>query len=370
MSFGAVVLSGRCLPYGESNVWGPIARALRQLRGPAQGRAGQRGAGEGPAGGRRRAGPRRPNRPRCRPSPRASSTCSASRPALDAIDPANARSELTRSVLAFVVGLAHQGPLILSLSDLHWADPLVLELLDRLVVELGSQAFTLLTSARPWEGHLPGVRAGPPQRRAPAPRPARRAGGRRAGADAARRRGRRRRSRTSCSTAAAATRCSSRSWPRWCRRRARSAGCPTRCGGWWPPASTSCRSTSGTCSRTRPSSGRRARGRACRSSPAPSARPAAGRCSTRSSPRELLDVDGDEWVFRSESVREVAYNTLTKVARAQRHAGVADAIVRSGDEDAIDAHRPPLRARPLASSTSWAGCRACPPTSTTGRCGG
>ena len=46
------------------------------------------------------------------------------------------------------------------------------------------------------------------------------------------------------------------------------------------------------------------------------------------SARELLDVDGDEWAFRSESVREVAYQTLTKVARAQRHAGVADAIVR------------------------------------------
>ena len=80
--------------------------------------------------------------------------------ALDAIDPANARSELTRSVMAFVVGLAHQGPLILSVSDIHWADPLVLELLDRLVVELGSQAFTLLTSARPWEGHLRGFELG------------------------------------------------------------------------------------------------------------------------------------------------------------------------------------------------------------------
>ena len=38
---------------------------------------------------------------------------------------------------------------------------------------------------------------------------------------------------------------------------------------------------------------------------------------------ELLDVDGDEWMFRSESVRDVTYQTLTKVARAQRHAGVA-----------------------------------------------
>jgi tetratricopeptide (TPR) repeat protein len=41
---------------------------------------------------------------------------------------------------------------------------------------------------------------------------------------------------------------------------------------------------------------------------------------------ELLDVNGDHWTFRSESVRNVTYQTLTKAARAQRHAGVARAI--------------------------------------------
>jgi tetratricopeptide (TPR) repeat protein len=53
--------------------------------------------------------------------------------------------------------------------------------------------------------------------------------------------------------------------------------------------------------------------------------------------RELLDVDGDEWVFRSESVREVAYHTLTKAARAQRHAGVGDALSRIGEDDMAEA---------------------------------
>ena len=47
VSFGAVVLSGRCMPYGESNLWHPIARALRQYVGLDPGRADQRGAGEG-----------------------------------------------------------------------------------------------------------------------------------------------------------------------------------------------------------------------------------------------------------------------------------------------------------------------------------
>jgi class 3 adenylate cyclase/tetratricopeptide (TPR) repeat protein len=37
----------------------------------------------------------------------------------------------------------------------------------------------------------------------------------------------------------------------------------------------------------------------------------------------LLEIEGTWWRFRSDVVREVAYQTLTKQARAQRHAGVA-----------------------------------------------
>jgi tetratricopeptide (TPR) repeat protein len=38
---------------------------------------------------------------------------------------------------------------------------------------------------------------------------------------------------------------------------------------------------------------------------------------------DLLVRDGSRWQFRSDVVREVAYHTLTKQSRAQRHAGVA-----------------------------------------------
>lgn len=37
----------------------------------------------------------------------------------------------------------------------------------------------------------------------------------------------------------------------------------------------------------------------------------------------LLDVNGERWEFRSDSVREAAYQTLTKASRAARHAGIA-----------------------------------------------
>ena len=46
---------------------------------------------------------------------------------------------------------------------------------------------------------------------------------------------------------------------------------------------------------------------------------------------DLFVVEGNSWRFRSASVRDVAYQMLTKQARAQRHAGVADAVERLND---------------------------------------
>jgi hypothetical protein len=51
----------------------------------------------------------------------------------------------------------------------------------------------------------------------------------------------------------------------------------------------------------------------------------------------LLELDGDWWRFRSDVVREVAYQTLTKQTRAQRHAGVARVMAREADAP-IDKH--------------------------------
>ncbi len=43
----------------------------------------------------------------------------------------------------------------------------------------------------------------------------------------------------------------------------------------------------------------------------------------------LIEVDGETWRFRSDVVREVAYQTLTKLVRAQRHAGTASVMAHS-----------------------------------------
>src|SRR5437763_794050 len=57
---------------------------------------------------------------------------------LGGIAPARAREEVQRSLLAFVEGWARQRPVVVLLSDLHWADDAVLELGDLLLEKLSS----------------------------------------------------------------------------------------------------------------------------------------------------------------------------------------------------------------------------------------
>ena len=112
------------------------------------------------------------------------------------------------------------------------------------------------------------------------------------------------------------------------RRRARSS-CPTRCGASWPPASTSCRSTSGDArqrrrARVRPGS----YGSAGRVRPGAAARTSAARSLLTPWPTPGCSRSrASWWRFRSASVREVAYHTITKADRARRHVGVAKAMV-------------------------------------------
>ena len=44
----------------------------------------------------------------------------------------------------------------------------------------------------------------------------------------------------------------------------------------------------------------------------------------------LIELEGKRWQFRSDVVREVVYQTLTKRVRAQRHAGVAAVMAAGG----------------------------------------
>ena len=144
--FGAAVLEGRCVPYGEANVWWPVAEAIRdacdcdlddapdvtvrKVRATAGATTGVQGddldrivdgllyllGGETP---------------------------------LHNVEPARARDEARRAVHAFIEGVARRRPLIVVLSELHWADALVLDLIDDLFDRSRGLPVVLVATARP-----------------------------------------------------------------------------------------------------------------------------------------------------------------------------------------------------------------------------
>jgi tetratricopeptide (TPR) repeat protein len=123
---GALVLDGACVPYGEANVWWPIAESLRSAMAVPPGT---------PAGDTRR---------RCQEwvgeAMAHASVDEVDRVAegllhllgepssLAGIDPTRAREEVSRSLLAHIEGWASQRPVVVAISDLHWADDAVLTL--------------------------------------------------------------------------------------------------------------------------------------------------------------------------------------------------------------------------------------------------
>ena len=165
---------------------------------------------------------------------------------------------------------------------------------------------------------------------------------------AGRRRAHRARRSPTSSPAAAATRCSSSSWRAW-RRRAPADDLPGLAAG----------AHRGT---HRPAAGaaaghrRQRRGarhgrlhrRARCASPRRWARSSAQRDLDELAADGLLDVDGKWWRFRSAVVREVAYQTLTKRVRAQRHAGIAAVMAERGSSIDDVAHHAATAAELLA----------------------
>jgi class 3 adenylate cyclase/tetratricopeptide (TPR) repeat protein len=144
---GAFVIEGRCVPYGEANVWWPVAEGLRAAVGLTTDAA-----------------PDEVDRA-LRKSSRDALTDSGRLDELDrvvaglhhllghdgalrGIDATRAREEAIRSVVALAEGFSQRKPLFVVLSDLHWADQEVLDLIDTLLVRLARRPFVLLATAR------------------------------------------------------------------------------------------------------------------------------------------------------------------------------------------------------------------------------
>ena len=144
---GAKVLKGQCVPYGE-DVWWPIAEAIRDVcevptdanHDDARDLVGQKVA---------------------EATGRAEDDSEVDRVArgllyllgfqgeLNDVDPTRARDDALRSARALFGHVAEKQPLVLVISDLHWADELVLDLVERLLEWLRTRPFVLVATARP-----------------------------------------------------------------------------------------------------------------------------------------------------------------------------------------------------------------------------
>ena len=152
--WGAQVAEGRCVPYGEANVWWPVAEALRHACAiPAEATLAEAqdlaravvAASTADADGRARSHDAEAEIDRV---VEGLLYLLGYEVPLRAIDPTRARSEAQAAVIAFVEGAARRAPLVLVLSDLHWADPVVLELVDVLLERCRRSPLVLLATSR------------------------------------------------------------------------------------------------------------------------------------------------------------------------------------------------------------------------------
>jgi class 3 adenylate cyclase/tetratricopeptide (TPR) repeat protein len=157
---GAEVLTGQCVPYGDANVFVAVAEAVR--------RACFAGDGAPPDAGPDDPGEVVPEADlRARVVERVTKALELPAEAPEnermveglmhlidgvtrpGVDPTRARDDALRSTIAFFEALAANGPLVLTLSDLHWASDEALELCNRMLARLHNQPFVLVATTRP-----------------------------------------------------------------------------------------------------------------------------------------------------------------------------------------------------------------------------
>ena len=145
---GAEVLTGQCVPYGDANVFVAVAEALRRA-------CDVDGADNTDADLRPRV-VERVGRALGLPPEAAEAVRmvegllylmdGVTRPG---VDPTRARDDALRSTIAFLEALMADGPLVLTLSDLHWASDEALDLCNRMLARLHNQPFVLVATTRP-----------------------------------------------------------------------------------------------------------------------------------------------------------------------------------------------------------------------------
>jgi class 3 adenylate cyclase/tetratricopeptide (TPR) repeat protein len=144
---GASVFEGRCVPYGEANVWWPIAGAIRQacdLTADDSEPVAREGITEVMA----RILEAEPDATEVAGIVNGLLWLLGYEGALRGVDAVRARDEATNAVLSFLEASSRRHPVVVVLSDLHWADDLVLQMIDQVLERLGRQPCVMLATAR------------------------------------------------------------------------------------------------------------------------------------------------------------------------------------------------------------------------------
>jgi class 3 adenylate cyclase/tetratricopeptide (TPR) repeat protein len=146
-SVDAAVLEGACVPYGEANVWFPIANALcryldldpalpiEEIRCVARDRATQLFSNIDEAEIERMVD--------------VFVHLLGHSSTIDGLEAPAAQSSIHRAVSRVLELRSQERPVVLSINDLHWADPALISLLEHLVTSLSRHSFALITAMRP-----------------------------------------------------------------------------------------------------------------------------------------------------------------------------------------------------------------------------
>ena len=145
---GALVLQGRCVPYGEANVWWPIADAVRSgcdvdpTDSPDVVIGKVRAAVADAMG-------HTPGDQTVERVVDGLLHLLGFEGVLSDVDATRARDEATGALLAFAGAVAQRRPLVVVLSDLHWADDAVVAMVTALLERNCRLPFVVLATARP-----------------------------------------------------------------------------------------------------------------------------------------------------------------------------------------------------------------------------
>ena len=144
----ALLLEGACAPYGESNVWSPVANALATHLGLDPHRPQEVIRAAAMVKARGLMGAER-------------STAELERTvevflhllghptSLDGLEVVQLRDVIHRAVGQVIERRCEKGPMLLWIDDLHWADQVVVDLLEHLVSTCSRYPFVVVTSMRP-----------------------------------------------------------------------------------------------------------------------------------------------------------------------------------------------------------------------------